>query len=82
MFKLRRMLGVLCFHYFTVFLIIPSLIHTHTHTHLIFYLFSESGEGTVREQERNINVREKNQLAASHMPPTRDLALNRGPSPD
>ena len=42
------------------------------------YLFSERGEGRGKERERNINVREKHQLAASHMTPSRDLAHNPG----
>ena len=39
------------------------------------YLFLVGGEGRGIERERNIDVREKHQLAASHMPPTR------GPGP-
>ena len=41
----------------------------------IAYLFLEMGEG---ERERNIDVWEKHQLVASHMPSTGDLAHNPG----
>ena len=36
----------------------------------------------MEEREGNINVREKHQLAASHTPPTRDLASIPGMCPD
>ena len=32
------------------------------------YLFSERGEGREKERERDISVRDKHQLAASHTP--------------
>ena len=46
------------------------------------YLFLETGKGTVKNIERNINVREKHQLVASSEPPTWDLACNPGICPD
>ena len=38
------------------------------------YLFLERGEGREKERERSINVGEIHQSAASHAPPTGDLA--------
>ena len=46
------------------------------------YLFLERREGREKERERNIDVREKHPLVASHMPPTADLARNPGSCPD
>ena len=46
------------------------------------YLFSERGEGREKEKEKNIDVQEKHQLLASHMPPTVDLARNPAMCPD
>ena len=43
-----------------------------------FCLFFERGEGREEEGERNIDV----PSVASHVPPTRDLALNPGMCPD
>ena len=45
---------------------------------LIFYLFIFRERG----RERNIDVREKHQLVASRLPPTRDLVCNPGMYPD
>ena len=41
-------------------------------------LVLERGEGSKKERERNIDVREKHQLVASHTLPTRVLAHNLG----
>ena len=47
------------------------------------YLFLERGEGRDKERERNINVREKHHLVASHMhPDPGDWTLNPGMCPD
>ena len=46
------------------------------------YLFSERVEGREKERERNVNVREKHQLAACCILPTSDLACNQGMRPD
>ena len=74
MFKLRRMLGVLCFHYFTVFLIIPSLIHTHPHTFNILFIFRERGRDGERAGEKHQCEREKSVGCLLHAP-------NQGPGP-
>ena len=39
-------------------------------------LFLETGEGREKERERNINVLEKHQSAASNTPPTQACALS------
>ena len=50
---------------------------------LRFYLFIlKRGEDREKERERNINVREKHRLAASHMSPNWDQAHNPGMCPD
>ena len=73
------------FHY--TFLL-KKYLSTHPHYLYIycffkrFYLFSERVEGREIERKRNFNVREKHQLAAPCMPPTRDLAHNPGMCPD
>ena len=46
------------------------------------YLLLDRGEGREKKRERNIDVREKRPLVASHTPPTGDLAHNPGMCPD
>ena len=52
-----------------------------------FYLFTFRERGKERgrrekEKERNIDMQEKHQSVASHVPPTGDLAHNLGLCPD
>ena len=48
-----------------------------------FYLYLERGEGREKERERNISVREKHLLVASHMHPlTADWTCNPDTCPD
>ena len=47
-----------------------------------YLLISERGERREKDRERNTDVRKKHQLAASCVPPTRDLAHNPGMCPD
>ena len=49
---------------------------------LLVYLFIFREKGRDDERERNIDVQEIHQLAASHTPPTRNLAYNPGMCPN
>ena len=50
--------------------------------YLLIYLLLERGERREKERERNINVGEIRVLAASHLPPTGNLACSPGVCPD
>ena len=60
---------------------LPFVLNIWTFFKDFIYLFLER-EGREKQRERNINVWEKHQLIASHMPPVGDLALNPGVCPD
>ena len=51
------------------------------HLKIFIYLFLERGKRREKEGERNIDVREKHRLVASHMCPNRGLGHNPGMCP-
>ena len=60
------------------------LCNAHFFKRFLKFIFRERGKEREREGEKNIDidVREKRQLATSHMPPTRDLSCNPSICPD
>ena len=59
-----------------------SILFVYLFFKYFIYLLLQRGEGREQERERNIDMQEKHQLAASRMPTTGDLAHNPAMCPD